>query len=447
MELSGLLGTSFECDCGRIHSVPIQRFAYEDGVPRRLPAMVQCLHVAGTIRRVAVVADARTWAVCGENASVALAEAGLVTDQIIVPDERRSGPVCDERTLAALVTKLRQAKRDLVVAVGSGVISDLCKWASFELDLPYIVMATAASMNGYAAANVAPQVAGVKVLVRARPPLMVAAEPAVIEQAPHEMTAAGFGDTIAKYQSAADWAMNHLLLDEYYCDFCRGMTTDLDHRYLDPPEDIKDRRSDAVKGLFEALFWSGVAMTLVGTSAPASGGEHLLSHTLDMMAAVRNHEHDLHGRQVGLGTLLSAALYQRILAIESPEPVRLPPVIDAGFWATPTVCAAVTEQYQTKQQVLETVRQRIARAKTWDELRRVLAGKVKTPQTIRDWLRRAGAASGMADIGCPRERMRSAVLHLHEIRSRFTVVDLAWLVGVLPDAADELVDEWLANVR
>ena len=447
MELSGLLGTSFECDCGRIHSVPIQRFAYEDGVTRRLPAMVQHLRVSGTMRRVAVVADVRTWAICGENAYVALAEAGWVTDKIIVPDEQRSGPVCNERTLAALVTTLRQVKRDLVVAVGSGVISDLCKWASFELDLPYIVMATAASMNGYAAANVAPQVAGVKVLVRARPPLMVVAEPAVIEQAPHEMTVAGFGDTIAKYQSTADWTMNHFLLDEYYCDFCSRMTAGLDHLYLHHPEDIKNGQSHAVKGLFEALFWSGVAMTLVGTSAPASGGEHLLSHTLDMMAAARNHEHDLHGRQVGLGTLLSAALYERILAIESPRPVSLPPVVDADFWAVPAVCAAVAEQYRAKQQVLEAVRQRIARPKAWDELRQVLAGKVKTPRTIQDWLQRAGAASCMADIGCPHERMRSAVLHLHEIRSRLTVVDLAWLVGVLPDAADELVDEWLANAR
>ena len=49
----------------------------------------------------------------------------------------------------------------------------------------------------------------------------------------------------------------------------------------------------------------------------------------------------------------------------------------------------------------------------------------------------------MADIGCTRERIRSAILHMHEIRKRFTIVDLAWLTGVLPDQADDLIDQWL----
>ena len=246
------------------------------------------------------------------------------------------------------------------------------------------------------------------------------------------MTAAGFGDTIAKHQSNADWVMNRSLSASTTASSVRASSRSLEPLYLDHPEDIRDGRPEAVRGLFEALFWTGMAMTLVGTSAPASGGEHLFSHTLDMMAEIRGERHDLHGRQVGLGTLLSAALYQRVLAMDSPALRPLPPAIDERFWSVPSVVAAVAEQYEAKKQRLEPIRQKIAQRDAWDQLRTGLAAEVKSPETIRTWLQRAGAAVSIADIGCSRERIRSAILHMHEIRKRFTIVDLAWLTGVLP---------------
>ncbi len=280
-----------------------------------------------------------------------------------------------------------------MVAVGSGVINDLSKWASFELKIPYVVVATAASMNGYSSANVAPTIAGVKMLIEARPPLAVVAEPAVIEQAPHEMITAGFGDTIAKHQSNGDWVFNNLLLDEYHCGFCAGIVGDIEPLYLDCPEHIHQRRPEAIQGLFEALFWTGMAMTLVGTSVPASGGEHLLSHTLDMMAEVRGESHDLHGRQVGVGTLFSAALFERVLAVETPTVGDLPSEVDDAVWSTPSVARAVREQYQAKRQRLGVLREKIAQQDLWDQLRTRLTAEVKGPMTIYNWLTRAGGAT------------------------------------------------------
>ena len=257
------------------------------------------------------------------------------------------------------------------------------------------------------------------------------------------MTAAGFGDTIAKHQSTADWVMNRSLSGEYYCQFCAGIVARLEPLYLAHPEDIRNSRPEAVAGLFEALFWTGMAMTLMGTSVPASGGEHLFSHTLDMIAEIRGECHDLHGRQVGLGTLLSAALYQRVLALDSPVLKPLPSAIDDHFWSVPSVAAAVAAQYEAKKQRLEPIRQKIAQRDAWDRLRMDLAAEAKSPETIHAWLQRTGAAVSMADIGCSRERIKAAILHMHEIRKRFTIVDLAWLCGILPDAADDLIDQWL----
>ena len=445
MELSRLLGTSFSCACGRVHEVPVKTLMYEAGAVDSLAEVIRQNGGGVATGGMVVVADVRTWDICGTRAYDALKQADLRVSRVIVPDRAESGPICDDHTVQRLVEQLRSTHPEIVIAVGSGVVNDLCKWAAFEMRVPYIVVATAASMNGYSSANVAPTIAGVKRLIEARPPVAVLAEPAVIEQAPREMTAAGFGDTVAKFQSNADWIMNRVLLGEYYCEFCAGIASSLEPLYLNRPEEIRDAKPEAVKGLFEALFWTGLAMTLVGTSAPASGGEHLLSHTLDMMAEVRGHSHDLHGRQVGLGTLLSAALYQRVLAIETPAPRELPGAIDAEFWRMPSVVAAITEQYEAKGPRLETIRQKIATRRLWDQLRTQLAAEVKSPETIQSWLRRAGAAVSMDDIGCPRERIKAAILHMHEIRKRTTVVDLAWLLGVLPDCADDLIDQWLTG--
>ncbi len=445
MALSDLLGTSFECECGRMHRVPIRRLTYASNAVQSLPETLRSGLDNVRPRRAAVVADVRTWDICGGRAADTLRNAGMDVSQVIVPDRGGRGPVCDEATCRSLVERLRLLGPEVVVAAGSGVVNDLSKWASFELKIPYVVVATAASMNGYSSANVAPTIAGVKMLIEARPPLAVLAEPAVIEQAPREMITAGFGDTIAKHQSNGDWIFNNLLLGEYYCGFCAGIVQEIEPLYLDCPEHIHQRRPEAIRGLFEALFWTGMAMTLVGTSVPASGGEHLLSHTLDMMAEVRGESHDLHGRQVGVGTLFSAALFERVLAVENPSLRDLPPEVDDAAWISPSVAASVREQYRAKQQRASLLREKIAQQGLWDRLRARLTVEMKGPRTIYNWLTRAGGATCAAEIGCSRERLRSAILHLHEIRKRFTIIDLAWLVGVMPAATDDIIDQWLSG--
>jgi len=445
MALSELLGKTFECRCGRTHHVPIRELVYADGAADSLGDILGRCWDAVRPRRAAVVADARTWQICGDRTQEALHKAGVEASRIVVADRGTRSPMCDDVTCRTLVEQLRPIRPDFVVAVGSGVVNDLSKWASFKLTIPYVVVATAASMNGYSSANVAPTVDGVKMLIEARAPLAVIAEPFVIEQAPREMTSAGFGDTIAKHQSNGDWVLNSLLLGEYHCPFCAGIVGEIEPLYLDRPERIRQGEPQAVRGLFEALFWTGMAMTLMGSSTPASGGEHLLSHTLDMMAETRGESHDLHGRQVGIGTLLSAALFERVLAVESPDAGVLPPEVDEAFWTVPAVASSVRQQYAAKRPRLVLLGEKIRWRDLWDQARARVAAEVKPPATILDWLTRAGGAACATDIGCSRQRIREAILHMHEIRKRPTIIDLAWLTGVLPDALDDILDRWLCD--
>jgi len=386
-------------------------------------------------RRVSVLADGRTQAVAGDAAAEILRRAGWQVSILIVPDPSGGMPVCDDLTRDALAARLGEPQ--LILAVGSGVINDLGKWLAAERGLPYVVLATAASMTGYASANVAPAVRGVKTLVRGRAPAAILSNPAILCGAPYEMTAAGLGDAVAKIVSSADWRLNNFLFGDEYLPEVVGLASAVEPLYLDRPEALRALEPLAIEALFAALNLIGVSQTLARTSAPASGGEHLISHALDMISSLDGRPHDLHGRQVGVGSILAAELYSRALAIESPHFVAAPEQIDEPFWGR--LAGPVAACYAEKQVRLRQARKVLAHGDAWDRLRQTLAPMLRPPETIRDCLSRAGAATTAADIRADRARLLSAFRHAHEIRPRFTILDLANLLGLLPRAAEEIV--------
>lgn len=433
VELEQLLGKDHACECGRRHSVPTRHVIYSedaaDELARRLRAAC-----GGAV--VLVLADARTWEIAGREVAQACGVAGWLAREYIVPDGARGTPVCDDVTFTSLQAEVPAA--DVYIAAGSGVINDLTKWLAHARGAQYGVMATAASMNGYAAANVAPTVRGVKILERAQAPVVVAARPSVLAAAPWRLTAAGLGDVLAKPVSVADWRLNHELVNEHFCARCAELITQLEPLYAERPAALRAGDATALSALFHALVYSGVAMTMMGNSAPASGGEHLFSHTLDMLDAVDGGGHDLHGRQVGIGTILAAELHRRVWKIEDVEPVIPPREIDARWWGE--LAPAVAAQYAAKQDVVARIAAAMRDKPRWDAVRRMMNAAVPAPEKIVGVLKAAGAAHRLRDINVARARAREVVLHMHEMRARTTIVDLAWLAGVLPQAADELLD-------
>lgn len=438
MEPQELLGTTFTCECGRSHHVPTEKVIYAEDALDRLPAVLGEF-IGGD--RLVLVADERTWEIAGGTSCAVLEQAGWSVRQVIIPDTDGSIPSCDENTHVWLNEQLTPV--DMALAVGSGVINDLTKWSAYEHNIPYAVVATAATMNGFTAANVAPTVGGVKTLIPARPPMAVFAVPSILIRAPYRLTAAGLGDTIAKPMSTADWLLNHIFCGEYFCKYCSEIINALESYYLNRPEDIKNREPPAIEALFNALIYSGVAMTIVGTSAPSSGGEHLLSHTLDMMSSVDRIAHDLHGRQVGLGTIFASALYDRILQIEQPTLRPMPSHIDSDFWGD---CAEnIRDQYEQKKPANRIISQKLRDEKIWRAFINAAGKQVLPPDKIKECLKTAGAAHTFEDIGCSRERFLAAARHMHEIRKRPTIIDLAWMIGILPEAADDIIDTWLTS--
>jgi glycerol-1-phosphate dehydrogenase [NAD(P)+] len=434
MDTRAFFGSTFDCPCGRTHAILPRRVLVAEDALQRLPEL--CAEVTGG-RRVAVLMDARTREVAGAAVAEALGGAWQV-QQILVPDPPTGTPVCDDLTHDALAAQLGAV--DLIVPVGAGVLCDLGKWQAFQRSIPFVPFATAASMNGYASGNVATTLGGVKSLFVAAPPPAVAACPAILAAAPYELTTAGLGDALAKSVSSADWLLNHLLFGDFYCQAAVDVIADIEPLYAERPADLAARAPGAMRALLDALLLTGSAMTMAGSSAPASGGEHLLSHTLDMMSTLDGRPHDLHGRQVGLGTVLCSEVYRRVLAIESPR--FLPPgeAVDAAFWGR--LAGPIAKLYAEKVPRLRQVQGRLSAGAAWDELRRRIAPVVRPPQQISDCLHAAKAAWRTADIHCDHPRLLAAFTHAHQARARFTVLDLALLLGLLPPAAEDIFTRW-----
>ena len=440
MELQELLGSSFECRCGKTHTVPTEEFVYSEDA---FGSMSRLIDTYSPDRSCMIIADSRTYAVAGREITDLCEADGATCSHFIVPDHGGESPTVDDATRDLLLR--HTADSTFLLALGSGVINDLVKWVAFLQHKPYIVVATAASMNGYASANVAATIDGLKVLFHAAPPKAVIATPAILLNAPSELSAAGLGDVLAKPVSSADWRLNHFLFEDYFCQFSIDLLKDLEPVYLNNPDKIRNRNPDGFKALFTALFYSSIAMTITGTSSPASGGEHLISHTLDMLAARDNCSHDLHGRQVGVSAILMAALYERILTIDQPRFSTPPSQVDETFWGTLT--PVVAEEYQKKLPRMNRAIEILTQPDNWEAFRAAIKPHLIPTRRLKECLQHAGAAHRYSDLrfnNAPvaQDFYLSVVNHAGQMRSRFTILDIAVLLGIIPEETEALTVKW-----
>ncbi len=438
-----LLGTSFDCQCGRHHHVPTKRLFYGKDALDHLPPFAASV---SETQSYLVLADKRTHEVMGHLVEDGLRKSGADVQLLVVPDVNSESPVTDDETKAFLLEKAPTV--DLYIAVGSGVMNDLGKWLAYLRKKPYISVATAASMNGYASANVSATIDGLKVLFHAEACLAVFAVPEVIEQAPFELTTSGLGDVLAKPVSSADWKLNQFLFNEYYCQFSVDLLKELEPVYLENPQNINTKDPDAIQALFEALFFSSIAMTITGTSSPASGGEHLISHTIDMLAGREGEHHDFHGRQVGVGSIFAAALYEKVLSIDKPEFRSISSQIHRDFWGS--LSPVIEKEYLKKIPKLELAVEKLSKSENWQELRSILKQNLIPATKLKKCLKTAGAAHRIKDIRFNDKPMVtdffvSVLKSAHQMRERFTILDLAVLMGIMPDQVDQLVSEWITE--
>jgi glycerol-1-phosphate dehydrogenase [NAD(P)+] len=403
-------------DGGPPVGVPVRAVAIERSLRGLEAELVSSL---GLGRRLAVVSDATTRTVLGERVERALAALGTV-----IPLVLEGQPHADAQT----VEKLRRAcaSADALVAVGSGTINDLCKYAAATDGKPYAVFATAPSMNGYTSTNAAITVDGHKQSLAAAAPAGVFIDLEVLAQAPARMIRAGLGDSLCRSTAQADWLLSHHLLGTPYRRAPFALLAKDESVLLHEPEALLTGDPEAMRALARTLVLSGHGMTICGGSYPASQGEHLISHYIDMFAPAGRDSY-FHGEQVAVATLTMARVQEDVLAAGPP---RVHPVAVARdtlqrlFGAeTGESCWREFEPKRLSGEAAAELSQRIA--DVWDVLVRDIHAVAMSASRLAAVLARVGGPSTPADIGVSPAFYAAAVRNARFLRNRYTFLDLA----------------------
>jgi glycerol-1-phosphate dehydrogenase [NAD(P)+] len=424
----------------------VRKIVLEEGAYLRLPEVLEELSLP---RELCLIADDNTYGVLGSRVLRLLSANHYRVREVVLPSPTGATVKADRRTADKLLSALPSVP--LFVAVGSGTVNDLTKLAAFERNIPYVIVCTAPSMNGYTSSIVALTTDGLKTTSEAHPPVAVVADLDVLVEAPMELITAGLGDIVSKPVSTADWKLAQIVSGEYFCSRPIELVTQFEPLFMGNPKGIQRRQPEAIRALTEALLYSGISMVIAGSSSPASGGEHLISHTLDMQADLRERKHDLHGRQVGVTTLFAAALYERVLREDVPSfdldaivggATRIGHPDDSldSYWGP--LAEVVRKELSFKASGREELRNRLVTIQgQWGRINAEIRGFLRPWSQIRDVLRQAGAATRIRDIGVSVEQFREAVLHAREMRRRYTILDLSHEFGLLEKHLDGILEE------
>ncbi len=375
-------------------------------------------------RRIAVISDTTTHDVLGAQVERALAGRHEITS-IKLP----AGPHPDDETLAVIEPQL--AMSDAVIAIGSGSINDLAKFASARANKPYAVFATAPSMNGYTSLNAAITMHGHKLSLPAQAPAGAFFDLGILAAAPARLIRAGLGDSLCRTTAQADWLLSHLLLDTPYRELPYELLADDEPPLFAQAADLLAGSHETMERLVRTLVLAGFGTAILGNSAPASQAEHLVSHYIDMLAPP--HPLIYHGEQVGVTTLSIARLQEQML---TAQPVVRPDTateadLIAHYGAE--LGRSCWQEFALKRidtAKADTLNQRIA--SQWSTIRDRIAAILLPSSHLESVLRTAGADLTPESIHLPRSFYDETLLHCREIRNRYTFLDLAANAGRLP---------------
>lgn len=204
-----------------------------------------------------------------------------------------------------VMEKAQEIGASFLMGVGSGRSIDLAKLASTRLELPFISVPTAASHDGIASSRASILDNGINASVQAQAPIAVVADTEVISGAPPRFLAAGCGDIISNYTAVLDWELASRLRNEYFGEYAAALSRMAARVIIESADSIKPELESSARLVVKALVSNGVAMSIAGSSRPASGSEHMFSHALDRIAP----KPALHGEQCGVGTIMMMYLH------------------------------------------------------------------------------------------------------------------------------------------
>lgn len=342
--------------------------ALEFGAARQLEAFVR----QSGYKTIVVVTDAPCLEAAGQAVLPGLEQAGIPASTVILHPNAAGDVVADEAAVVQVLLEIQRQSADACVALGSGTVHDIVRYAAYSSRIPFLSVPTAPSVDGFTSKGAPLIIRGNKITVPAVGPTAIFADLDILAAAPAAMVAAGFGDMLGKYTSLFDWRFGSLTAGEPYDPFVCELTDSALMACVDNAGEIGRRTPEGVAILMQALIESGIAMLILGQSHPASGAEHHLSHYWEMDFIRTGRRQLLHGAKVGVACAIISETYKRIAEEGLPQP--------KGSSAGSSLAA-----YE-------------AAVAHWPAIRQMIA-ELPDAQTIRSLLRTVRGPADIAELG------------------------------------------------
>lgn len=435
--VSDLMGKTFKCpECGNIHSMTTRRLDVEANITDHMGEKIEEMGLTG---KCLVIFDKNTFRVAGERLLNSLARFNP-EHYIFTKDELHADSYAIGRVLIAMSNR-----PDFLVSCGSGCITDTTRYVSSMVKLPFVAFGTAASMDGYASSSSPLIVDGFKMTYPGKAPQGVFADTLVLAGAPRAMTAAGFGDVLAKTVAIMDWKLAHDCDGEAYCPLISGLVTKAVAECVSLSDEIAGRDPEACGKLMQVLSLTGITMQMMGMTRPASGAEHQISHLLEMKDIATGKKGSLHGDKVGIGTLISLYIYKRMFSEGIPEQR---PVMPAEQWEKeirrvygPLAEVVIKRNDCAPLSEIEWENQKKLITKAMEEYG---FGFVKTiPALLSDYkamIEKVGGPVYPDQLGYNVSDTYDAIAFGKEVRYKFTILRIAERYGWLYDLAREIAE-------
>ena len=430
----------FRCgSCGRIHRAYLKELYIDDDAIQSLPEVLKRYNS----KKPYILSDDNTFCAgdAGKKVLSVLDRGSFAYSNHIMksaPGERLKP---DERTVGNALMYL-PADADSVISIGSGVLNDTGKIIAATKGVPYIIIATAPSMDGFASANSSMERDGLKVSIDSKCPDVVIADLSVLISAPAHMILSGTGDMLAKYVSIAEWKISNIITGDYYCQFIADTVSNSLNTVVKNATGALSGNKEAISKILEGLVFSGICMNYAGNSRPVSGMEHYISHIFDMRALEFGTASDLHGIQCGIATLKTIEAYEKLTKYNPDIDKALKYVehFDYSDWSLELkkflgrAADVLIEKEKTENKYSRSShRERIMRiCEEWDKIKDVIS-TLPSSSWLRSFMKEIGHPVSFSEIGISSTEERKAFIMAKDIRDKYVLGKLLWDLGILDE--------------
>ena len=323
---------------------------------------------------------------------------------------------------------------DVLVAIGSGTIHDLTRYAAKELDIPFISIPTAASVDGYAANVISVIWNGVKKTLPGPAPRWILADTNIFARAPAYLTSSGAADLLCKYTALLDWRVAHLVTGEYICEEVCGLIERAVREVERELDDIRKGDWDAIEKLMQALILCGLAMQMTDSPRPVSGAEHMAAYVWDMGVMPREKK-ALHGEEAGVGLVLVTDYYKwlghmirhRRVRIKEDSAKAIELELLENTFPDPNVRGEILAANDPNPLAAVDLKRF---SDSLDEIAELIRD-LPPDAEMQDKLRRAGAPASLAEIGLSEDVQKQTLAVCSYVRPKMTLLRLSKLLEFL----------------